>query len=230
MELRVAGNEVLLSLHRTYCAEDDSAVLQAVSKFKPLMDYLTKLNTDGFALSTLLVRNVQYVAQRIVQVHLDALFQAKGALDTITDSITLSDESLAVYLPVVVCSGVKYGVLVAEPLVAIGGQSIAHALCGVQSKPGAFTSAHNELLSSNGFAVDGLTSMSANELVVGHEGLAPSKFLTSTRVVTEDELAALQSLAAVGGVSLVIQAVEDIVTNSQDLKATVAAALTLSSL
>mmetsp|Transcript_66519 Transcript_66519/g.77190 ORF Transcript_66519/g.77190 Transcript_66519/m.77190 type:complete len:235 (+) Transcript_66519:59-763(+) len=232
MDLRVAGHEVFLTLHRTYCADDDSTVLQAVSKFKPLMDYLTKLNTEGFQLSSLTVRNVQYVATRIVSVTMDTLFASskKGERDTVSECITLSDDCVCVYLPVLqMASGEKLGVLVNQCRPTIGGQAHTEAFFGVQLKPGSFSGSLTELLANASIPLDGLTVIPApHDLIVGNEGIGPIKLLTSTKAnVTEADVQTIQGLTSPCGAKLVVEPLQDILSSSSDLRATVAAALLL---
>lgn len=228
MELRVAGHEVLLTLHRAYCTDDDSLVLQSVAKFKPLVDYLTRLNTDGFQLATLTIRNVEYVAQRIVQVTVDALFAAKKSRDTVTETLTLNDDNLCVYFPIATCNGSSYGVLLEQDRVPCGGRRVAEAFVGAQTKPGSFHSPFAQLLIENNFPVDGLASMTPQEVVVGNEGMPPLKFLTATKEFTDVELAKLSS-TAIDGARLVVTSLEDILAGSADVKASTGAAFALSS-
>jgi hypothetical protein len=230
MELRVAGHEVLLTLNKSYCCEDDSAVLQAVAKFKPLVDYLTKLNTEGFQLSTLTIKNVSYIAQRIVYVTVDALFASVKTRDTVSQVITLSDEVLAAYLPVVVCNGVSFAVLVEQQRIACGGGVlVAEAFRGVQLPNGNFSGTNAGLLTAVGLPTEGLKTLTPSEVVVGNEGTAPMTFLTSTKEVTESELSQLKNAAPEDGAKLVIMPLNDVIGCTTDLKAAIAVALLLQS-
>ncbi|CUF39520.1 Hypothetical protein, putative [Bodo saltans] len=227
MELRVAGHEVLLTLNKSYCCEDESTILQAVAKFKPLVDYLTKLNTEGFQLSSLTILNVSYIAQRIVYVTFDALFASVKTRDTVSQVITLSDDTVAAYLPVVKNNDVSYAVLVEQKRIPVGGASVVEAFSGVQLTNKNFSGPNASLLAAANLPVEGLTSLTANEVVVGNEGSAPTVFLSSTTEVSDAELARLQSGVSEDGASIVVIALEDVISKAVDVKAAVAAALLL---
>lgn len=227
MELRVAGHEVLLTLNKSYCSEDESSVLQAVAKFKPLVDYLTKLSTEGFQLSTLTVKNVRYIAQRIVYVTFDALVASIKTRDTVSQTITLSDDVLAAYLPVVTCNGISYALLVEQKRIPCGGASVVEAFNGVQLPNGNFSGPTASLLSAVNIPVEGLKSLTTNDIVVGNEGTAPTVFLSSTKEVSEAELAQLQNASSEDGAKVVVIPLEDVIGTTVDVKAAVAAALIL---
>lgn len=227
MDLRVAGHEVLLTLNKSYCCEDESMILQAVAKFKPLVDYLTKLNTEGFQLSTLTILNVSYIAQRIVYVTLDALFASIKTRDTVSQVITLSDDVVAAYLPVVTFNGSSFAVLVEQKRIPVGGAAVVEAFSGVQLPNGNFSGPNASLLAAANLPVDGLKSLSATEIVVGNEGAAPTIFLSSTTELSEAEFARLQNSVVEDDSKVVVIALEDVIGSAVDVKAAVAAALLL---
>lgn len=227
MELRVAGHEVLLNVHQSYCADDESAVIANVSKYKPLLDYLTKVVLDDVALSAITIRNVATISQRIASVTVDVEFVKMGpSRERSTETIILSEDPTAVFLPTVESGGKRFAVLVQQPKVATGGQNVAGAFVGTNPKPGVFSGVGEDLLRTVGIDAYGLKTLNQRDVVLGNEGTAPVKFLSSMKIVSEADLASIAEAADATG-KIVLMDLEDVPSMCADLKACVAASLLL---
>jgi hypothetical protein len=235
MEFRVGGHEVLLSLDKAYVAEDDTALLQQVSRFKPLVDYLTTFKPADLTLSTLVISNVNLIAGRVAGIRGHITLKHKTTKATRTEPLALSDEHRCVVLPVLSVGDRYYAVLVRRPRLAIGGEFITEAFEGTFAKEdGAFVAEDDVLLQGIGLQVTEKTcsALAGEDINMGVEGSAPVKVLRASKVYTEqsfDEMNKTLMVSEDGRSSLVIIPVEDVPSHSVDLKAIVAASLFLRS-
>lgn len=234
MDLRVSGVEVLLTLHRAYVTNDDTALLQQVSKFKPLADWITNFRPSGFTLSQITVRNVTFVAQRISSVTFDVvLVSKKDHTADLTQTVTLNDEPVAVVLlPIVTVGSERYGVLVSQLRLAADASAVEEAFLGHFVKDGSFECRTVGLLAAAGINTTekNCVSLASEEFSVGEEGLPPVRFMHTTKTMTKSDFDANfnKGSATVDGV-LVARPLKEIAQSSAaDLKARLAASLTLS--
>ena len=228
MDLRVAGHEVVLSLHRTYVSDDDVHVLQSVAKYKPLVDYLTKLHTEDFKLSNIVIRNVVLIAHRIGSITVDMLFSGANR-ETISQTVVLTDEVQSLLLPVVTSGDEKYAVLVESARLGLCGASVPELFIGSQGKAGSFSGPHVQLLTNNGFTFEGIANLGPAELNVGQDGQAPLRFSVVNKTM---DAAALEKLkgSATEDAKLIVVPLLDVVRNQiGDLKTLTAVSLVLAS-
>ena len=231
MEYRVGGNEVLLTLDRAYVADDDTALLQQVSRFKPLVDYLTTFKPQNVTVSTLTITNVQQIAGRVAAVRGMLTVKHKETKDTITQPLVLADEAPSVVLPVITVGQKHYAVLVRRPRLPVGGAEVTEAFEGTfRKEDGAFVAEGAELLKALGLQVTDKTcsALSNDDVTLGNEGSAPVKLLRASKIFTEQSFADATQTAIVsedGSASLVVVPMEEVSTASSDLKAIVAASV-----
>jgi hypothetical protein len=234
MEFRVGGNEVLLSLDRAYIAEDDTALLQQISRFKPLVDYLTTFKPQDFVVSTLTVTNVSIIAGRISAVRGVVTLKRKSTKATQAEPLFLSDQQPAIVLPVITVGARHFAVLISRPRLAIGGAPITEAFEGTFGEDGAFQTEGADLLHALGLQITekSCSTLSSDDISIGDSGAPPFKVLRATKVFTEQSFNdAMQStIASEDGLSrLVVVPMDEVAAASTDLKANVAASLFLRS-
>jgi hypothetical protein len=230
MEYRVGGTEVLLTLDKAYVAEDDTALLQQVSRFKPLVDYLTTFKPQDSVVSVLTINNVTTIAGRIASIRGRITLKHKVTKETQTEALALSDESRAVVLPVLSVGTAQYAALVRRPRLAIGGALITEAFEGTFAKEdGAFVAEGSELLKALGFHItDKTCSALSSEAISFSDGNPPVKVLRASKVFTDSAFAdATRSAIQSDDATLVIVPIEEVATQSTDAKAVVAASLLL---
>lgn len=233
MEFRVGGNEVLLSLERSYVSEDDTALLQQISRFKPLVDYLTTFKPQDHVVSTLTVANVASVAGRIASIRGTLGLKDKASKTVTTQPLFLSDDAPAVVLPVILVGQRNYAVLISRPKLAIGGAVAVEAFEGSFRKDdGSFVAEGSELLKALGLQITDKTcsALTAEDVCLGNEGLAPVKVLRASKTFSEQSFAEATATPIVsedGSARLVVVPMEEVAQVSSDLKANLAASVFL---
>jgi hypothetical protein len=231
MELRVGGNEVLLTLHAAYVTDDDTAHLQQVARFKPLLDYLTEYKPAGDVyISAMIVTNVTFIANRVASVVVDVDLKNKATKESLVQTLALSDDVPVVVLPVLSVGTKHYAMLVTRPAVAIGGEAIVEAFAGAFNKDGSFNATDSDLLSDVGFPVSEktCTALTAEEVSLGHEGQRPVRLLKANKTFTQDSYDdAFSHPVKRGDATLTLVLLEDVASVSADMKAVLAAALVL---
>ena len=229
MELRVGGNEVYLSMHSDNVCDDKAGTLQQVSKFKPLVDYLTKFHPTEFSIAAMTVRNVRWVAQRIVSVVVDVKFTGKNR-QSMVRSVLLSEETIHVVLPVLVVGDKSYAVLLSSPHVLLGGANINEAFSGIFLKDGTFECEYAELLKRADLHVTdrACTALTAEDVSLDSDRSV--RLMQFPKVLTQREFAATFSdagLPHVGDASLVVCPLSEVTSKTTDLKALLAASMIL---
>ena len=237
MELSVGANDIHLSLHPTYCAEDDGSVLQAVAKYKPFIDWLTRYQPAAdYSLSRVVVRNVQWIAKRIAVLAVDAELshavvrgseEGKGKL---TQQVILTDEPQTAVLPVLVLNGHKYGVLIRQRRVALGGLLSEEAVSGTVTKEG-FVGLGAEELRAAGFKLGAgdLTALRTAPFSLG-DGQLPHSLVKTVHSLTIEEADGLLKGVPIAdpnasGAVLIAQPFDAIIEHGTDLRAITAASL-----
>lgn len=148
-EFRVGGNEVLLSLAPEYRldasagadASDVGALLGAIQRFKPFVDYLTAFKAPAECeLTTVVIKNVGQIGQRISSVTCDVTLRHAKSNNSITQPVHLaSDQVPAVVLPILEVAGGdqgkdmtsgKYAVLFPRARLALGSKTVLDAPFG----------------------------------------------------------------------------------------------------
>eukprot|EP00758_Cryptobia_borreli_P015627 Tbor_TRINITY_DN6042_c2_g1::TRINITY_DN6042_c2_g1_i1::g.10638::m.10638 len=243
MELKIGSNEVFLSLHPTYCSEDDGKILLQVSEYPPLVQWLTKYHPEAsnFVLSSVTVRNIQWIAKRLLSVTADVEISTKESESTngdkpnsITQSVTFTEEPQAVLLPLIMINGFEKAILIKQRRVALGGNDLEEAFIGTITKDG-FQGVGANTLSELGFdlSTSNLTRLCANELSFG-DGLPTCTIHKVTKVMTATEMSeflggGIGSTSAKefegGAYSLSVHSLDEIVKSGADLKALTAASL-----
>lgn len=231
MELRVGGNEVFLCFSRAYVAEDDAALLQQISKFKPLVDYLTTFKPQDLTVSTITVTNVTMIASRVFSIIFDLTLVHSKSRESCTQTVKLEDSVQCVVLPILSVGTSHYAALVARPRVALGGEFILEAFSGAFGKDGLLTAPSIGLLECVGLQVSEKTTvaLSNEEICLGDE-LGPVRILKATKAISQqtfdDAFASAQPDEL--GARLVAIPLEEVITNhTSDMKAVVAATLAL---
>lgn len=230
MELRVGGNELLLCLDRAYVSDDETALLQQVARFKPLVDYLTTFKPSDFTLSVYTVANVGFVASRVSSVSGHITLKHSATKELLTQPLTLSDDASVVVLPMITVGTNHYAVLVERARVAVGGEKVAEAFSGSFGKDGAFVTECGELLNALGFQITEktCTALANDEMVLGQEGNKPLRIVRASRTFTQESYDdAMRSAIATDDAKLVVVPLADVAATSTDMKAVLAASLAL---
>lgn len=229
MEYRVGGNEVLVTLERSYVAEDDAALLQQVTRFKPFVDYLTTFKPQDFVVSVFTISNISLIAGRVSAVAGTLTLKHKLTKELRVEPITLTDAATVVVLPVITVGTTHYAVLVKRPRIAVGGASIAEAFTGHFGKDGNLVADGGDLLKALGLHVSEKTcsALSNEDIVLGHEGQAPVKIVRATKIFTEQSFddAMATPITSEDGTSLEVIELDQVMYSTSDLKAIVAASL-----
>ena len=232
MELRIGGNETFLCLNKAFHTADENALLQQVSRFKPLVDYLTTFKPADFSLSIMSIASVTFIASRIADVTFDVTLKHKTTKETSTQVLTLQDDTRVVVLPVMSVGNRQYAALVRRPRVAAGGHDAVEAFCGTFAKDGSFNAEGKELLEKVGFSVaeKTCTALGNGELLsVGDEGQPGVTVLKATKVFSQASFDETFGGAPVTHGASVLAAIplEEVAANSTDVKAVLAASLAL---
>lgn len=225
MEFSIGSNDVFLSLHPTYCAEDDGSILQAVSKYKPLVDWLTRYQPDTYKISRITVRNIQWIAKRIAVLAVDVEL-TNGERQKLVQSCTFTDDAKVVLLPVLSLNGHLYGVVIRQRRVALGGEEIEEAITGTVGKEG-FVGTGSEVLSQFGFKLGGndLVALRGSTPFSLGEGLATASLVKATSALSPDDARPLLDGIAVDGGVVVARPLAQLASTARDLKVLVAASL-----
>lgn len=235
MEFSIGSNDVFLALHPTYCAEDDGTMLAAVSKYKPLVDWLTKYQTEGFKLSRVIVRNVQWVAKRISVLAADVELVStergvSSSSNKLIQSVTFTDDAQAILLPVLSVNGFSYAVVVRQRRVALGGDVSEEAITGTVTKEG-FTGLGANVLAKFGFKLNGsdLVALRTTPFSFG-EGLLPQSIVKTSHALTQVDAQPLLDGVALevdgsSGAVIIARLLDDVARTATDLKLLTAASL-----
>lgn len=195
MDLKVSGHEVLLCLDKKYCVEDESTVLVPVSKYRPLLDWITRFRPSGeYALAVISVRNCSWVAQRVSGIVIDVTLQStKNPGLKLVQAVSLTDLPVVTVLPVYEVNSEKYVALVVNFQLAAKGVA-GEAFSGVESKPGVVVMDQAAALAAIGVDTSAhlLQPLGNGDVTIGDENLPPVKLFKTTQYVTTEEFAAIQ--------------------------------------
>lgn len=231
MELRIGGNEVFLSLGRAFYTADENALLQQVSRFKPLIDYLTTFKPQDFTISLMSVAAVSFIANRISDVTLDVTLKHKTTKENLQQVLTVAEETRTVVLPVMLVGNTMYAALVQRPRVAAGGHTVVEAFAGDFAKDGTFNAEGKELLDAVGFQISekSCTALTKEDISLGDEGQGPVRILKASKAFSQqsfDEAFGGQPVTS-GSSKLIAVPLESVAAESTDMKAVLAASLAL---
>lgn len=237
MELRIGGNEVNLSLSKTFVAEDEGALLLQISKHKPLADYLTKWKpADGSSLSSMTVVSVDMIASRIASILVEVTLVHAKTKAKLSQRVRLSDEVRSVVLPVAMLAGGKpAAVLIERRRIATGGELQLEAIEGTFGKDGTLTNsvvpAVLKLFDSIGWSITEktCTALSMDDVSLGADS-TPVRLLQATKIFGAESLNEALAASKDGDVRLVAVDLDLVPTTTTDLKACVAASLALDAL
>ena len=234
MDLRISGTEVFVQLDKGYVAEDDAALLQEVSKFKPLADWITKFRPTDFNLSVIVIRSISKVAQRISSIVFEVTLVSKSSKENLVQTVTLCDEpTQVVLLPILVVDGKKYGALVNSTRVALGSVNVTEAFTGFFQKDGSFESqAATALLDPVGIATSEkyCQSLSEEDISLGDDGFPPVRPMYLEKAISKaefDNFFGASNKTTNDAGTLVAYPLEEVASNTSDIKAILTASLVL---
>ncbi len=198
MDLKVSGHEVYLCLDKTYCVEDESTILGPVSKYRPLLDWITRFRpSPDYKLAVISVRNVSWVAQRVASITVDiTLFSSKQTGVKLEQALTLTDLPSVALIPLLDVDGQKIAVLTKS--FRLPAKDVAsEVFVGVESKPGSVTMDNAAALAALGIDTSAhlLQPLGNGDVTIGNENLAPVKLFKTTKIVTSAEFEQLQDAA-----------------------------------
>ena len=231
MNLSVGSHDIFLQLHPAYCSSDDGSLLQQVSKYRPLVDWLTKFRPDAslHKLSQITICNVSWVSKRIESVALDVEFisTSEGA-PRITQSFSLTEYPQTVLIPLLKVNGTQFPLLVRQERAALGGQVSEEAFIGNVNADG-FEGPHSAILISMGFnlAPTALTELRSGSLSFA-DGLPPANFAKVELEIPQDEAQQFLEQGGKlfeGGVYVKALTQSEVLSSSSDLKTVLACTL-----
>lgn len=230
MDLKVSGHDVFLCLDKSYCTEDEGLVLAPVSKYRPLLDWITRFRpSPDYKLAIITVTNVSWVAQRVSSITADVTLQAtKNSTLTIQQAVTLTDLPTVGLLPIFDVEGVKTAVLIQSFRLAAAGVS-GEVFLGQETKPGCVTMNNASLLDALGFDVSPhLLQPLGSDMTFGNESLASVKLFKTVKILSPSELTqAQEAVAALASPSqqVLFVALSEVAQRTNDLKTALAGKL-----
>ena len=231
MDLKVSGHDVFLCLDKAYCVEDEATVLGPVSKYRPLLDWITRFRpSPDYTLSSITVRNVTWVAHRVASVSADITLQSTKQTDLkLVQAVMLTDLPAVAILPLFQTEGAKVALLVNNFRLPASGVG-AEVFVGYESKPGSVALENEQALVALGFdlSAHSLLPLGSSDVTVGNEDLMPVKLFKTTKIVSAGELEQAQEAAKkleTATFSLSFVPLGDIANTTNDLKTVLSALL-----
>ena len=230
MNISVGSHNVFLQLHPAYCSSDDGSLLQQVSKYRPLVDWLTKFRPEArlHKISQITVCNASWVAKRLESVSIDVEFVSADGSARITQSFTLTDFSQTVLVPILKVNGSQYPILIRQSRAALGGEQCEEFFVGNVTADG-FEGPNSALLKNIGF---NLTPTALTELRPGNlsfaDGLPPANFAKAELDAPHSDAQELLQVGGKtfpGGITLKALTISEVLASSSDLKTILACTL-----